>query len=59
MGRAMGLSNNAIHFGHALKNTLVPVMTIVGLQLGGLIAFATPTRPSRHPAARPCANASR
>jgi hypothetical protein len=29
-----------IHFGHALKNTLVPVMTITGLQLGGLIAFA-------------------
>ena len=27
-------------FGHALKNTLVPVMTITGLQLGGLIAFA-------------------
>ncbi len=38
--RARGLSNNAIHFGHALKNTLVPVMTITGLQLGGLIAFA-------------------
>ena len=38
--RARGLSNRAIHFGHALKNTLVPVMTITGLQLGGLIAFA-------------------
>ena len=38
--RARGLSNNAIHFGHALKNTLVPVMTITGLQLGQLIAFA-------------------
>jgi peptide/nickel transport system permease protein len=38
--RARGLSNQAIHFGHALKNTLVPVMTITGLQLGGLIAFA-------------------
>jgi peptide/nickel transport system permease protein len=38
--RARGLTNNAIHFGHALKNTLVPVMTIVGLQLGALIAFA-------------------
>ncbi len=37
---ARGLSNRAIHFGHALKNTLVPVMTITGLQLGGLIAFA-------------------
>jgi len=38
--RARGLSNNAIHFGHALKNTLVPVMTITGLQLGQIIAFA-------------------
>ena len=38
--RARGLSNRAIHFGHALKNTLVPVMTTTGLQLGGLIAFA-------------------
>ncbi|TAG26560.1 MAG: ABC transporter permease [Burkholderiales bacterium] len=38
--RARGLSNRMIHFGHALKNTLVPVMTITGLQLGGLIAFA-------------------
>lgn len=38
--RARGLSNRTIHFGHALKNTLVPVLTITGLQLGGLIAFA-------------------
>ncbi len=38
--RARGLSNTAIHFGHALKNTLVPVITITGLQLGALIAFA-------------------
>jgi peptide/nickel transport system permease protein len=38
--RARGLTNNAIHFGHALKNTLVPVITITGLQLGSLIAFA-------------------
>ena len=38
--RARGLSNRAIHFSHALKNTLIPVMTITGLQLGGLIAFA-------------------
>ena len=29
--RARGLSTRAIHFGHALKNTLVPVITIVGL----------------------------
>ena len=38
--RARGLSDRAVHFGHALKNTLVPVMTIAGLQIGGLIAFA-------------------
>jgi len=38
--RARGLSDRAVHFGHALKNTLVPVLTITGLQLGGLIAFA-------------------
>ena len=38
--RARGLTNRAIHFGHALKNTLVPVITITGLQLGALIAFA-------------------
>ncbi|TSE36840.1 Glutathione transport system permease protein GsiC [Tepidimonas fonticaldi] len=38
--RARGLSDRVVHFGHALKNTLVPVMTITGLQLGGLIAFA-------------------
>jgi peptide/nickel transport system permease protein len=38
--RARGLSSRAVHFGHALKNTLVPVITITGLQLGALIAFA-------------------
>ncbi len=38
--RARGLTNNAVHFGHALKNTLVPVITITGLTLGELIAFA-------------------
>ncbi len=38
--RARGLKDRSIHFGHALKNTLVPVMTITGLQLGGLIAFS-------------------
>ena len=38
--RARGLGKRAIHFGHALKNTLVPVMTLTGLQLGGMIAFA-------------------
>jgi peptide/nickel transport system permease protein len=38
--RARGLSDRAIHFGHALKNTLVPVITVTGLQLGSIIAFA-------------------
>jgi peptide/nickel transport system permease protein len=42
-GRARGLSNRAINFGHALKNTLVPVITVMGLQLGTLIAFAIVT----------------
>ena len=38
--RARGLSRRAINFGHALKNTLVPVITIVGLQIGGLLGFS-------------------
>ncbi|MDB5314583.1 MAG: transporter permease [Rhodospirillales bacterium] len=41
--RARGLSNRAINFGHALKNTMVPVITVVGLQLGAIIAFAIVT----------------
>lgn len=39
-GRARGLRNRAINFGHALKNTMVPVITIAGLQIGSIIAFA-------------------
>jgi peptide/nickel transport system permease protein len=38
--RARGVSDRSIHFGHALKNTLVPVITIICLQLGAIIAFA-------------------
>ena len=38
--RARGLSSRAVNLGHALKNTLVPVITITGLQLGAIIAFA-------------------
>jgi peptide/nickel transport system permease protein len=38
--RARGLPNRAVHFGHALKNTLVPVITITGLQIGSLLAFS-------------------
>jgi peptide/nickel transport system permease protein len=41
--RARGLSERAINFGHALKNTLVPVITIIGLQIGGLVAFSIVT----------------
>ena len=38
--RARGLSERAINYGHALKNTLVPVITVTGLQIGSIIAFA-------------------
>ena len=38
--RARGLTNRAVNFGHVLKNTLVPVITITGLQVGSIIAFA-------------------
>jgi peptide/nickel transport system permease protein len=41
--RARGLTSRAINFGHALKNTLVPVITVVGLQLGGLLGFSIVT----------------
>ncbi|MEM1374733.1 MAG: ABC transporter permease [Pseudomonadota bacterium] len=38
--RARGLSERVINFRHALKNTMVPVITVIGLQLGSIIAFA-------------------
>ena len=38
--RARGLSERVVNFRHALKNTLVPVITVTGLQLGSIIAFA-------------------
>jgi peptide/nickel transport system permease protein len=38
--RARGLTQRAVHFGHALRNTLIPVITVTGLQLGSVIAFA-------------------
>jgi len=41
--RARGLSEKAINFRHALRNTLVPVITIIGLNVGGLIAFSVIT----------------
>ncbi|MBN9428994.1 MAG: ABC transporter permease [Burkholderiales bacterium] len=41
--RARGLADRSVYFGHALRNTLVPVITITGLQLGSIIAFAIVT----------------
>jgi peptide/nickel transport system permease protein len=38
--RARGLSNRMVNFGHAFKNTLVPVITIIGINVGSLIAFS-------------------
>ncbi|MFQ1699869.1 ABC transporter permease [Loktanella agnita] len=38
--RARGLRNRVVNFRHALKNTMVPVVTVIGLQLGAIIAFA-------------------
>ncbi len=42
-GRARGLREKDLYFGHALRNTLIPVITIAGLQIGALIAFAIVT----------------
>lgn len=42
-GRARGLRERDLNFGHALRNTLIPVITITGLQIGSLIAFAIVT----------------
>jgi peptide/nickel transport system permease protein len=41
--RARGLPDRVVHFRHALRNTLIPVLTISGLQFGGLIAFSIVT----------------
>lgn len=41
--RARGLPDRVVHFKHALKNTLVPVITIIGLQIGQIAAFAIVT----------------
>ena len=38
--RARGLPEHVVYFGHALKNTLIPVITVAGLQLGSIVAFA-------------------
>jgi peptide/nickel transport system permease protein len=41
--RARGLTERAINYGHALRNTLVPVVTVIGLQFGSVVAFAIVT----------------
>jgi len=40
---ARGINKRSIHFNHAFRNTLVPVITIIGLQFGGIIAFSIVT----------------
>lgn len=41
--RARGLTDRAVHFRYALRNCLMPVITVTGLQIGNLIAFALVT----------------
>jgi peptide/nickel transport system permease protein len=41
--RAKGISSRRIIFVHVLKNILIPVVTVVGLELGNLIAFSVVT----------------
>src|SRR5262249_11985031 len=41
--RARGLTARTVNFGHALKNTLVPVITVVGLLFGSILAFVIVT----------------
>ena len=41
--RAKGVSSRSLLFGHALKNALIPVITIFGMDLGNMIAFTTIT----------------
>jgi len=38
--RARGLRDRTIYFSHALRNTLIPIITVSGIQLGYLVAFA-------------------
>jgi peptide/nickel transport system permease protein len=41
--RARGIPERAIRFRHALRNTMIPVITVAGLQLGAVVAFAIVT----------------
>ena len=38
--RARGISENKIQYRHALKNGLIPVITIAGINIGTLVAFS-------------------
>ena len=38
--RARGISNRSVYFGHALRNSLIPVVTIAGINIGTLVAFS-------------------
>lgn len=42
-GMARGVPIRRLHYKHALANTMVPVITIIGLQFGGVIAFSIVT----------------
>ncbi len=41
--RAKGLFERIVIYRHALRNTLIPFVTISGIQMGGLVAFAVVT----------------
>jgi peptide/nickel transport system permease protein len=41
--RSKGVSSRKVLFGHALKNALIPVVTVFGVRIGKLIAFTTIT----------------
>jgi peptide/nickel transport system permease protein len=41
--RARGLGARVIHFSYALRNALIPIVTVVGLQIGGVLSFAVVT----------------
>jgi peptide/nickel transport system permease protein len=38
--RARGLPEATINYDHALRNTLIPVITVIGLQFGNIFAFS-------------------
>ena len=41
--RAKGLRERRIIFVHVLKNIMIPIVTVIGMEFGSLIAFATVT----------------